>query len=67
MTDTDRINICSYRGEDYIKDLLDYLTSKGIVVPSIRMEDGYVVIEDEWSIIRFPQHAQWWSIAEGME
>ena len=66
ITDTDRINIYSYRGTDYTGDLQDYLKAQGFDVRTVSIVNGYIWVMTETDAWNMPQAAQWCSIAEHM-
>ena len=64
MTDLDRTNVYSYRGENYASDLHDYLTSQGLDIRTVEYQDGHISIQDELKEYHIPMYAQWGSIVK---
>ena len=67
ITDTDRINIYSYRGTDYTGDLQDYLKAQGFDVRTVSIVNGYIWVMTETDAWNMPQAAQWLKIAKRMK
>lgn len=63
LTDTDRINIYSYRGTDFTGDLHDYLAAQGLDIRTVEAMDGYITVMSEEAQYNFPQYVQWGSMA----
>ena len=64
LTDIDKTNVYSYKGDDYERSLVDFLNSKSIKAHTASIQDGYIYVVSECVVYKLPQFAQWHKIAE---